>query len=293
MIKTILLTGATGFIGSHLLEALIENDYNVVILKRSFSDTWRIDNIIKKVKSYDIDKCDLNKPFEENNIDCVINLATDYGRSKKSSPSTILKTNVIMPLELAEQAVKSHVKCFWNIDSYWNTGKSLDESLNLYAYSKKIFLEILKNQPIGKIQIFNLKLFHVFGEKDNMDKFLPFAVSKLQSDEALKMTKGEQRLDFIYVKELARMFSFILKNMNFFPKPFEAFEIGSGKVIPLAEVIGQVKKELHSKSIIHFGAIPRRKNEILYACANVQNLIDKGYRPKYTLKDGIKALCAR
>jgi nucleoside-diphosphate-sugar epimerase len=39
---TVLLTGATGFLGSHLLEALIQQDYSVVILKRSTSNLWRI-----------------------------------------------------------------------------------------------------------------------------------------------------------------------------------------------------------------------------------------------------------
>jgi len=43
MHKTILLTGATGFLGSHLLKKLLDENYNVVILKRTFSDTWRID----------------------------------------------------------------------------------------------------------------------------------------------------------------------------------------------------------------------------------------------------------
>jgi nucleoside-diphosphate-sugar epimerase len=44
--KRVLLTGATGFLGSHLLEALLKQDYKVVILKRSTSDTWRINHLL-------------------------------------------------------------------------------------------------------------------------------------------------------------------------------------------------------------------------------------------------------
>ena len=55
-IKTILISGATGFLGSNLLKRLVDQNYKVVILKRSFSNTERIDNYLKKIKSYDIDK---------------------------------------------------------------------------------------------------------------------------------------------------------------------------------------------------------------------------------------------
>jgi len=40
--KKTLITGATGFLGSHLLPALIEKGYDIIVLKRSFSNTWRI-----------------------------------------------------------------------------------------------------------------------------------------------------------------------------------------------------------------------------------------------------------
>ena len=50
----ILLTGATGFLGSHLLESFLHQGFEVVILKRSTSDTWRISHLIEKIKSYNI-----------------------------------------------------------------------------------------------------------------------------------------------------------------------------------------------------------------------------------------------
>lgn len=66
MTETVLLTGATGFLGSHLLEALINEGCKVIFLKRSFSNTRRIEHLIDKVKCYDVDKESLDKPFKEN-----------------------------------------------------------------------------------------------------------------------------------------------------------------------------------------------------------------------------------
>lgn len=51
MKKTILLTGATGFLGSHLLERFFREGHKIIILKRSFSNTWRIDHILNKIVS--------------------------------------------------------------------------------------------------------------------------------------------------------------------------------------------------------------------------------------------------
>jgi len=60
MVKQILMTGGTGFLGSHLVNKLAEEN-QIIVLKRSFSKTWRIDNK-KNIKYYDIDKIDRPDP---------------------------------------------------------------------------------------------------------------------------------------------------------------------------------------------------------------------------------------
>ena len=77
MSKTILITGATGFLGSHLLKYLLKyTDYNFIILKRSFSQLEKIADEInnKRVDYYNIDKISLEKCFEDlNNKDIHLN----------------------------------------------------------------------------------------------------------------------------------------------------------------------------------------------------------------------------
>ena len=52
----ILLTGATGFLGSKILEALNNENYSIIVLKRSSSSLWRINHLIGNIQSYDLDK---------------------------------------------------------------------------------------------------------------------------------------------------------------------------------------------------------------------------------------------
>ena len=76
--SVILLTGATGFLGSHLLEVLIGKGHPVVVLKRSTSSLWRIKHLAGKYKSYNIDLVSVESIFNNNNIEiyslgeCVI-----------------------------------------------------------------------------------------------------------------------------------------------------------------------------------------------------------------------------
>lgn len=80
--STILLTGATGFLGSHLLVALLAKGYEVVAVKRSFSDVSKIKDVLghAKLHFFDIELENPQSLFEEYSLDITIHTATEYGR---------------------------------------------------------------------------------------------------------------------------------------------------------------------------------------------------------------------
>ena len=147
---TILLTGATGFLGSHLLKALINKGYEVVVLKRSTSNMWRLKGFENTFKSYDIDQVPLQKAFEEQYIDTIIHTACVYGR-KGESIQQILETNLMLGIELLNTGT------FFNTETFFNTGTFLYKYLNYYALSKKQFEEWLQLSS-DKIQVVKLKI---------------------------------------------------------------------------------------------------------------------------------------
>jgi len=112
--KKVILTGATGFLGSALLKALLRDNHEVIILKRSFSDTSRINNELSLVKHYDLDNVSIIKIFSENKgIDVIVHTATCYGR-KNESAYQVFYSNTAFSLELLELAVKNKIKTFVN-----------------------------------------------------------------------------------------------------------------------------------------------------------------------------------
>jgi nucleoside-diphosphate-sugar epimerase len=278
----ILLTGGTGFIGSHLVEALLGADYELVVLKRSFDDTTRIDPFLNRIKTYDTDKQDFDTIFSQEQIDIVINLVTNFGRGKANLPSDIAETNIVYGLKLIEAATTNGVKCFFNVDS------ALKPEINLYAFTKRAFREIIKKSFSEKIKIMNLRLEQVYGEHDDLFKFIPMAVDKLKRNEDLDMTFGEQQLDLLYIDDCVSAFLFLVDKFQDYPEQFTSFEIGTGKTIKLKDFIEQIKQELGSTSKINYGAVDYRADEQMLSKADLNTM--KGWRPTYDFSDGLKRL---
>lgn len=282
--KTVLLTGATGFLGSHLLEALLKNDYRVVILKRSTSDTWRIKHLLDSVKNYNVDIQNLELAFLEQRIDMVIHTACNYGR-KGESISQVVDTNLIFGLNLLDVCLK------FNTDTFLNTDTLLQNNINIYTLSKKQLVEWLC-QASNKIQVVNLRLEHIYGLKDDSNKFVPWILGQLKEVAIeIKLTSGEQKRDFIYIDDVVSAYLIALNNLNKLPK-FSEFDVGTGKLITVKSFIKQLKnayeaKYGESKTNLNFGAIPLRKGEMMTIDVNNLELINLGWEIKITLKKGL------
>lgn len=274
-----MLAGATGFIGSHLVAAMLEKDFNIVVLKRSTDSFGKIDQYKERIKFYNADTQGFNQPFVDNKVDFVINLVTNFGRSKDNNPSDIADANIVYGLKLAESSIAAGVKYFFNVDS------ALDPKVNLYAYTKRVFREILEKYLSDKIVIMNLKLEHVYGENDALFKFIPMVVDKMKKNETVEMSRGEQQLDFVYIKDCVDAFIYLIENADKYQKQFNFFEIGSGETVPLKFFVEEIKRKTKSKSEIIFGAVAYRPDEQMYSKADLSKI--RGWKPKYSLDFGI------
>ncbi|MCU7799939.1 MAG: NAD(P)-dependent oxidoreductase [gamma proteobacterium symbiont of Lucinoma myriamae] len=291
--KIILLTGATGFLGSHILESLIKNNYQPVIVKRSMSDTWRIDHLLTQVKIYNMDEVDLEQAFTEQKIDVVIHTATNYGRIDESI-SEIIECNLVFGLKLLDNCLKFNVNTFINTDTFSNTSTSKQKYLNIYNLSKKQFVEWLYQQS-DKIQIINLKLEHMYGPKDNSGKFVSWLLSEFEAEvPEIKLTLGEQKRDFIYIDDVVSAYILMLKNILILPE-FNEFDVGTGKLISIKSFVEKLKQVYENeineaKSYLNFGGIPYREGEMMTVSVDNQKLINLGWSPKFTLENGLKRL---
>jgi nucleoside-diphosphate-sugar epimerase len=284
---TILITGGTGFLGSHLVHELLQNDYRVVVLKRSTSKTWRIDDVFEKIFWYDIDKVEVETAFLDHYIDVVIHTACCYGRNGEK-PSTLVDTNVMFGLKLFEIADK------FNTDTFFNTDTLLQKYLNAYSLSKKHLVEWLK-QLSGHIRLVNMKLEHMYGPKDDITKFVPWIIEQLKQNKGkIELTEGKQERDFVFVTDVVSAYLTVLKQRNGLAR-FSEFDVGTGEPITIrrfvTELVEQYKKRNQgNNTVLEFGRVPYREGEIMGVTPNISSLKKIGWEPKVSFADGINSL---
>ena len=283
----ILLTGATGFLGSNILKALLKNEYGVCVIKRSFSDIRRIEKLIKEIKYVDIDKEPLNAAFElYGPFDFILHTATNYGH--ESTSQEIYNDNFNFPLRLIEMGIQYNTNAFINTDTFYR--KFIDSSLHMkdYVNSKFKFFEEGLLLSKNKIMFINITLEHIYGTGDNDNKFIPWVISKIADNtSSIMLTQGLQKRDFIYIDDVVDAYKYVLEYVTLSSAGFYNFEIGAGESVPLKELIITIKDILSSETDLLFGAKPYRKNEIMESKADISSLLKMGWHPKITLYDGL------
>ena len=290
----ILLTGATGFLGSSLLMALGDTYTDIVILKRSFSNDIRIAQYLKSYRVYDIDKIRINEIFEkEESIDVVIHCATNYGR-KSEKAYEVFQSNVNFPLELLETAALFNTNAFINTDTSLCKVENVKGYMQNYILTKKQFCEWGKLfAGTGKINFINMRLEQIYGAGDDDSKFTSLVVhSCINNVEKLDLTDGKQLRDFVYIKDVISAYKTIIDNIEN-QIGYQDYEVGFGKAVRIKDFVNIVHQITNSKTKLNFGAIPYRENEILYSEANTIKLNSLGWFPKYKLELGISEYIER
>jgi len=292
---TILLTGANGFLGSHLMEALIQQDYSVVILKRSTSNLWRIEHLAGQYKSYDVDTQFLTDVFELESADVVIHLATLYRKFDNGSEvSEMLDVNVRFPTEVLEAGVRNGIKGFINTGTFFEYDcriQPLNENapikpFNFYAKTKLAFEEMLKTYS-DEIMVCTFRLFSPYGEKDNQ-KLLPMIIQKALKGEAIELSEGLQKIDLIYVDDVVSAYVKAVKRILSSPnKPeYEVFNLGSGVALSIRDVVSIVEQKIGGALQKKWGEESNADIPIAYADISKASEILK-WQPKYNAFEGI------
>ncbi|WP_107667867.1 NAD(P)-dependent oxidoreductase [Cyanothece sp. BG0011] len=283
MSQTILVTGATGFLGSHLVKGLLKQGHKVIIMKRSFSNTWRLQEILPLLISYDLDTIDFTQPFQDiPSIDAIIHTATCYGRNKENI-SYLAQTNTLFPLQLLERAIK------YNIPTFINTDTVLDKFLNPYALSKKHLREWGQYfANLEKIRFVNIKLEHMYGEDDDDSKFTSYVINScLNNVKKLELTAGEQKRDFIYIEDVVSAYLILLDQAHQQSGYFQDYELGSGEAVSIRELVEMIHKMTQSRTKLNFGVIPYRPQEVMHSQADISQLTSLGWQLQSTLEQGL------
>ena len=285
MKDSILLTGATGFLGSHLLEHFIANGYKVGVIVRSSSDLWRIKEFASDISIFNIDKSGLADIFDFIQPSVVVHTACNYGRKGEFS-SAVIETNVLFGLRVLETAIEKNVQTFVNTDTL------LPKDVNSYSLSKAQFKEWLLFYS-EYIQIVNMRLEHMYGPKDDKTKFLPWLIHEMtSSSSSIKLTSGKQKRNFIFIKDVALAFGLVLKKKESLNN-FTEMDVATDELLEVRDFIEMVAFKMEAltnsnvKNRLKFGAKEYRENDVMVPVYNNNKLKHLGWRPRTNIEKGI------
>jgi CDP-paratose synthetase len=288
MQKKIILSGATGFLGSHLLESFISQGFDVHILTRSTSNTRRIDHLNIKFKRHNLDETNLNLIFETVKPDFTVHTACCYGRNNENL-SDILNSNLTLGLELLEASIANNVKSFINSDTF------LPRDLNEYSLSKSQLRDWLKFYH-ESIRIVNLKIEFMYGYGDNDKNFLIWLIKRIMEDgNSINLTSGKQKRDFIHVSDVVSAFNICIQK-NDLLHSWNEFHVGTNIHTELKEIVITLAESLQTKTgkdikcRLNFGSVPYRKNENMTLQLDNSELVGIGWKPIVGIKEGVEKL---
>ena len=286
----VLLTGATGFLGSHLARALLREGHQVTILKRSTSDCSRLEDIASELAACDADAADLLSVLSRHGpFDAVIHAATAYGR-RDESDAALVEANVLFPLRLLHACCEQGTGLFVNTDTFSRASLAAGAThLAGYHLTKKQFAEwgALTAKQHG-LTFANMRLEHVYGPGDQPDKFIPFIIRQCMRDGArIALTSGEQKRDFVYVADVVEAYLLVLRQKDSLPARYMDYQVGTGSATTVRELVEKIHSLTRSTAQLQFGALAQRPGELMCSQADTRALQALGWQGRVSMEEGL------
>ena len=270
--------GGTSYIGRRIVESLIKRGCEIIILHRESSNIKCFNS--NSIKYINIDRVSIN--LEQ--VDTLVNLACIYEK-EGIDINEIYDVNFNKAIDLLKLAIQFSVKEYL----YINTG--LPKFTNMYSLSKHQFAEVGKFfAERNQIQFTNVLLENYYGPDEPKDRFIPTLIDSMSRGIDIKLTKGTQKRDFIFIDDVINIITKIIFIDN---KPnYYVFPLGTGTNIRVSDFVRLIHTELNSNSNLLFGSIPTRFYEP-ETKADINEIKKLNYELQYDYISGIRKLLRR
>lgn len=287
----ILVTGATGFVGRHLIPLLLQEGHQLICIVRDREKASCLfgEDGIFYVLSEQLENISVYKP------ECVIHLAAYLSsRDDEEVIYKLLESNIIFGTRLLSALKGSghKIKLFINFGTCAEYRFGAMEVNNAYLYSatKTAFKQLLDYYAgASGYKYINIIPYTIYGgNDDSQKKIIDFIKDSFDAIDAIQMSEGKQVLDFIHVDDVVSFVCFVLNNISLFINQSSTdYHLGTGIGTSIRDLVYIVENKYQKKCNIHWGALPYRSRDVMYAVAPIGRLIDMGWYPKIKLEDGL------
>ena len=271
MKKKILITGSTGFIGSHIKEYLLEKNYLVIDILRK-KNKKKIKKIYKNYKPIFYNNIyDLEKKIKKIQYNIIINCATFY--SKNYDCKTVLeliKTNILFST-LIIIGNQKNLKKIINFDTMMQ--HSINENfnpMNVYAITKFAHKNISKFiiSKNKNIKFYNFKLYETFGLNDKRNKLIPSIIKNYKKNKFTNIVSNNLEMNFTDINNIIQIIEKILNKNLYTPKEYI---LKNYKSVNIRELINECNQKLKKKIKVKYLS-SKKINLIRIKNSKIQNM---------------------
>lgn len=288
--EKVLITGGTGFVGSHLTKRLLELDIEVHLIVRETSKINNLENLKNiNIHFYDEKIETMIYILKKVSPDIVIHLASLFIAEHSSNHvDSLIKSNILFGTHLLEAMKVTNVNYIINTGTNWQNyyGEEYNP-VDLYAATKEAFENIARYYTqTTAIRMLTLKLYDTYGQNDKRNKILSLFNKIAETQECLDMSPGEQLIGMVHIEDIIDAFVLsmrLIKTKDFHYQ--EVFFLNPNKYCTLKELVSIYEEIKGIKLNINFGGREYRFREVMkpYTGTRLPN-----WNPKIDIIEGLR-----
>lgn len=264
----ILLTGATGFLGSNIASSLIKSGHQVIATHRNNSSFDKCAEFKNNIYWINTELANWEKAISETKPDQLIHVAWNGIKANERNSWDKQIQNFWMSKEYFDLAKACEIKKIiafgsqaeYGVCSYPANEETAPEPLDAYGAVKTLTANYLRNSfQNTKVQWYWIRIFSVFGENENPEWLIPTIIKKLLKHEAIGLTPCEQFYNYLYTDDFIQQFRTLL---NCTENKSGIYNLCNTQSIKLKDLLLKITELIDvPESLLHFGAISYRPNQ--------------------------------
>jgi len=291
--RRILLTGATGFIGSHLAKLLVREGQTVFAIIRPGSDRWRLHDVLDKLTVLELDLTDTLALAEQLRMvqpELCMHLAWRGWSGASAAEDNISSLSISLELirTISRLGCRRFIvagTCF----EYDMLHDPLSERTplrphDLYGTCKSSLLQVGEQfSRLSGMQIVWPRIFYSYGPYEDERRLVPSVVLALLRGEPAHTTAGAQVRDYLHAEDIASAIWTVACS-----EFVGAVNVASGTPATVNEVIRDIGDLLGKPDLLRLGTLPYRSGEPMVIRADTTILREQlGWSPQFELRSGL------
>lgn len=288
-----MVTGATGFIGSHLVRKLVRAGWEVHIISRATSSLPSAPEFTQVVNhGYDGSTQCMLDIVAQAKPNVVFHLASKtQSEHQPADVESLIQSNVLFGSQLLEAMKINRVDKFVNTGTFWQHYNNEEYNpVCLYAATKQAFEAILEYYVQAcSIKAITLELFDTYGPDDPRPKLLHQLNKAAANGEALDMSAGEQLIDLVHIDDVVDAYLIAAQRLiQGKVSRHDTYAVSSGHPVPLKGIVQLYAEATKQIVPVNWGVRPYRYREVMVPWNQGEKLPE--WQPRKNLIDGLSGI---